>query len=546
MNNDLYYGATKCLLVQTKFSAFSFWNYQEVCDIVGAKYPAAPLGLLTVAGLLPQHWTFKLIDENVKPLLDEHLLWADIVCTGGMLPQQKSMLEFIERAHKLKCTVVVGGPDPTSQPDLYHEADFLVLGEGEITIPVFLDDLQKGATGGKYSSLERADMQKAVIPRFDLIRFNDYIMLGLQYIRGCPFNCEFCDVIELYGRVPRFKTTEQVISEMQYLYDLGYRGHIDMVDDNFIGNKRKVKELLEEMKKWSIAHHYPFYFSTEASLNLADDDELLQLMKDVDFRYVFLGIETPDKETLRINQKTQNVDRSVDDAILKFLSYGIVINGGYIIGFDTESPDIADHMIESIQGSGVCMTMVGLLYALPHTQLTHRLEAEGRLFRMASQTVRSDDIDQMTSGLNFKTKTPRIQILKNYERVIDTVFTPSNYYQRIIFTSLRIKPGYKFSPDFKDRLKMMRSFLKVCSRAGLSKDTAWLYWKMFFLVLFRNPKGVETAVNLATMFLHFYKQKKYIVSVTNHIITDLEKNGEESFNRRMLGQTKEVISGMPD
>jgi radical SAM superfamily enzyme YgiQ (UPF0313 family) len=538
MNNDLFYGATKCLLVQTKFSAFSFWNYQEVCNIVGAKYPAAPLGLLTVAGLLPQHWNFRLIDENVEPLLDEHLLWADIVCTGGMLPQQKSMLEFIQRAHSLKCTVVVGGPDPTSQPDLYREADFLVLGEGEITIPLFLDDLKKGVKGGKYSSLERADMQKAVIPRFDLIRFNDYIMLGLQYIRGCPFNCEFCDVIELYGRTPRFKTTEQVISEMQYLYDLGYRGHIDMVDDNFIGNKKKVKELLQEMKKWSKAHHYPFYFSTEASVNLADDDELLQLMKDVDFRYVFLGIETPDMDTLLINQKTQNVNKSVEDAVLKLLSYGLVSNGGYIIGFDTESQNIAELMITSIQGSGVCMTMVGLLYALPHTQLTHRLETEGRLFHLASKTVGIDDIDQMTSGLNFKTRKPRIEVLRDYVRVIDTVFMPSNYYKRVIFTSRHIKPNYKFSPGFWTWLKMMRSFLKVCSRAGMNRATAWHFWKMFFIVLFINPKGVETAVNLATMFLHFRKQKKYIVEITEQMIADLEKTGEEDFNRRMLGEAQ--------
>ena len=212
------------------------------------------------------------------------------------------------------------------------------------------------------------------------------------------------------------------------------------------------------MKKWSQDHNYPFYFSTEASVNLADDDELLQLMKDVDFRYVFLGIETPDTEMLIINQKTQNINRSVKDAILKFLSYGIVINGGYIIGFDTESPDIADQMIDSIQGSGVCMTMIGLLYALPHTQLTRRLEAEGRLFRMASQTVRSDDIDQMTSGLNFITKTSRIQILKNYMKVIETVFLPSNYYKRVVFTGLKIRPDYKFSMPFRARLKLLRSF----------------------------------------------------------------------------------------
>ncbi len=538
MYRNLFSGATKCLLVQTKFSAFSFWNYQEVCDIVGAKYPAAPLGLLTVAGLLPQHWIFRLIDENVEPLLDEHLLWADIVCTGGMLPQQKSMLEFIQRAHALGRIVVVGGPDPTSQPDLYKEADFLVLGEGEITIPSFLNDLQNGVKKGKYFSLERADMMQAVIPRFDLIRFHDYIMIGLQYIRGCPFNCEFCDVIELYGRIPRFKSTDQIIRELQSLFDLGYRGHIDMVDDNFIGNKKKVKELLQEIKKWSKIHHYPFFFTTEASVNLADDDELLQLMKDVDFRYIFLGIETPEQETLILNQKTQNVNRPVEDAIRKFLSYGFVINGGYIIGFDSESPDIADLMISSIQGSGVCMTMVGLLYALPHTQLTRRLESEGRLFHLASKSVSADDIDQMTSGLNFKTQIPRIQILKNYIRVIDTVFMPSNYYKRVIFTGLNIKPGYKYSPDFKTWCRYLYSFLKVCKRAGFTRATAWYYWRMLFTVLLRNPKGVETAVNLAAMFLHFRKQKEYIVTVTDQMITELEKTGEEAFNRKMLGEER--------
>jgi radical SAM superfamily enzyme YgiQ (UPF0313 family) len=238
---DLLEGPTRCLLVQTKFSAFSFWNYQDVCDIVGAKYPAAPLGLLTVAGLLPQHWIFRLIDENVEPLLDEHLLWADIVCTGGMLPQQKSMLEFIDRAHDLERIVIVGGPDPTSQPDLYNRADFLVLGEGEITIPMFLKDLRNGASSGTYVSAERANMLESVVPRYDLIRFRNYIMIGMQFIRGCPFNCEFCDVIELFGRTPRFKTNKQILKELQTLYDLGYRGHIDMVDDNFIGNKKKVK-----------------------------------------------------------------------------------------------------------------------------------------------------------------------------------------------------------------------------------------------------------------------------------------------------------------
>jgi len=530
---DLFSGSTKCLLVQTKFSAFSFWNYQDVCDIVGAKYPAAPLGLLTVAALFPQHWIFRLIDENVEPLLDEHFLWADIVCTGGMLPQQDSMLAFIRRAHQMDRPVVVGGPDPSSQPDLYKEAEYLVLGEGEITIPMFLDDLKKGKLTGRYCSEVRADMQKAVVPRYDLITFRNYIMIGLQFIRGCPFNCEFCDIIELYGRVPRYKSNAQVIRELQFLYDLGYRGHIDMVDDNFIGNKRKVKELLNEIKNWSQRHKYPFYFTTEASVDLADDEELLQLMKDVDFRYVFLGIETPENETLAINQKKQNVNKPVEDAVLKLLSYGIVSNGGYIIGFDSESPRIADHMIDSIQKSGICMAMIGLLYALPNTQLTRRLAAEGRLFQQSSRTVSATDIDQMTSGLNFVTKIPRTRILSNYIRIIDSVFNSKNYYLRVVYTGLKIRPEYRHTPDLKTWLIYMRSFLRVCNVAGFSSATGLLYWKMFFTVIVRNPKGIEAAVNLAAMYIHFQKQKDYIISITQKMIADIEKTGEENFNLKM-------------
>ena len=535
---DLYNEVTKCLLVQTKFSAYSFWNYQEVCEIVGKKYPAAPLGLLTVAALFPQHWQFRLIDENVEPLLDEHLTWADLVCIGGMLPQQNSMLDLIARAHNLNAVVVVGGPDPTSQPDLYKEADFLVLGEGENTIPMFLEDLKKGAKSGKYVSPDRADMLKAVVPRYDLIRFTDYIMIGLQFIRGCPFNCEFCDVIELYGRIPRFKTIEQVMKELQSLYDLGYRGHIDMVDDNFIGNKKKVKDLLREIITWTKARKYPFYFTTEASVNLADDDELLQLMKDADFRYVFLGIETPDNDTLALNNKNQNVDKSIEDAVMKIMSYGMVSNGGYILGFDSDRAQIADQMIASIQDSGICMAMIGLLYALPNTQLTRRLERENRLFHMSSKSVTDSDIDQMTSGLNFLTLTSRVEILKNYIRIVEAIFKPSNYYKRVVYTGLHVKTDYKHKPDFKTWLVYMRSFLRVCKKAGFSKATGFAYWKMFFTIIFRNPKGIEPGVNLAAMFIHFMKQKEYIVSVTQKMISAIEKTGEKAFNEKMMTSDK--------
>ena len=258
-------------------------------------------------------------------------------------------------------------------------------------------------------------------------------------------------------------------------------------------------------------------------------------MKEADFRYVFLGIETPDNETLALNNKSQNVNKPIKDAVLKLLSYGIVSNGGYILGFDSDRPQIADQMVDSIQESGICMAMIGLLYALPNTQLTGRLEQEQRLFHLTSQNVGSEDIDQMTSGLNFLTLIPRATILSNYVRVLDAIFNPSNYYKRVTYTGLNVKPHYRHKPDFITWLAYMRSFLRVTRKAGFSKQTGYFYWKMFFTVILRNPFGIEPAVNLAAMFIHFSKQKEYIVSVTREMISHLERTGEEVFNSKMMG-----------
>jgi len=433
---DLSDKGTKCLIVQSEFSEFSFWNYVDICKLRGAKYPAAPLGLMTAAALLPQQWEFKLVDVNVKPLLNEHFDWADIVCTGGMLPQQRSMFSIIDKAHQYGCPVVVGGPDPSSQPSLYQSADYLVQGEGEVTIPLFIQDIGKGSKSAEYKSDRKADMTDAVVPRFDLIRFDDYIQVGIQYSRGCPFNCEFCDIIELYGRISRTKTQEQIIKELQTLYDLGYRGHIDFVDDNFIGNKKNVREVLPVVREWSNANNYPFYFSTESSINLADDDNLLQMMKDVDFRYVFIGIETPEDEILKLTNKRINLNRSMVNSVNKSSSYGMIGNGGFIIGFDNETDQIAENMIQCIQDSGICMAMVGKLYALPETQLTRRLEKEGRLFEN-SGTLRetNTELDQTTDGLNFITSRPRIDVLKDYNHVIKYIYDPGHYYERVTYTA---------------------------------------------------------------------------------------------------------------
>ena len=525
---------TTCLLVQPQFSTFSFWNYVDVCKIVGAKYPAAPLGLMTVAALLPQHWALKLVDANVEPLLDEHFEWADIVCTGGMLSQQQGVLSIIDKAHEHGCRVVVGGPDPSSQPNLYESADYLVHGEGELTIPMLIEDLAKGATSGAYHSPDKPDMTQAVVPRYDLIRFKDYIQVGVQYSRGCPFNCEFCDIIELYGRKQRAKNPEQVMKELQVLYDLGYRGHIDFVDDNFVANKRRVKKLLPAIREWSEAHGYPFYFSTEASIEFTDDDELLQMMQDVDFRYVFVGIETPEDEVLKQAQKPQNINRSLAQDMRKISAHGMIVNGGFILGFDNETDRTADKMIRCIQDSGICMAMLGMLYALPNTQLTRRLRREGRLFEDGSkQRDNSTEIDQMTSGLNFVTTRPRSKILKDYVRVIEYIYDPKRYYERIAYTALNLKRINKYRPSFGRMLNTARAFLRLCGQATFNRTTGPLFWKLLFTVLVRSPRAVESAVNLAAMFIHFEKQCRFVIENTTQKLAHIEEHGEEFGGRAM-------------
>ena len=534
MKNLLEKG-TKCILIQSKFSPFSYWNYTDVCKLVGAKYPAAPLGLMTVAALLPQHWQFKLVDENVEPLLEEHIEWADIVCTGGMLSQQKGIISVINRSHQHGRPVVVGGPDPSSQPNVYQSADYLVLNEGEITIPMFIEELAKGCRNGEFRSEEKADLTKAVIPRFDLIRFKDYLQVGIQYSRGCPFNCEFCDVIEHYGRKPRTKTPEQIIDELQYLYNSGYRGHIDFVDDNFIGNKRTVKKVLAAIKKWSKANNHPFYFSTEASINIANDEDLLEMMRDVDFRFVFVGIETPETKILELTQKKQNLNIPVSMAVKKIYSYGMIVNAGFIIGFDNESNRIADNMINCIQDSGISMAMLGTLYALPKTQLARRLKREGRLSEDSS-TLRNTNtqIDQTTNGLNFITTRPRIDILKDYIRVIRYIYDPENYFKRVTYAGLSINFAPKYKTNFMGRLKLLKVFLELSKKLGFTKTTGWIFWKMFFTVLFKNPSGIEPAVNLAAMFLHFHKQSKFIIRIVSEEIENIKNSVEMNYTRITL------------
>jgi radical SAM superfamily enzyme YgiQ (UPF0313 family) len=421
------------LLVSPEFPHNTFWNIKVTSEIAGARHAAIPLGLVTVAAMLPAEWSCRLVDLNVSELGQADLDWADIVLTGGMNVQRISCMQIIERVQREGKPVAVGGPDASSQPEVYEHADFLVVGEAEDVIHDFVAAWRGGARRGRFVAPKfKVDVTKTPVPRFDLLHRTDYLYFAVQFSRGCPFTCEFCDIIELYGRNPRVKTVNQFLGELEALYRSGYRGQLDFVDDNFIGNKKAVKAMLPALIAWQKEHAYPFWFSTEASINLADDDELLTLMRIANFAIVFVGIESPDTDTLVSMQKKQNTRRSLAESVHKIYAAGIFAIAGFIVGFDSESSSIAQQMVECVEDTSIPICMVGLLVALPNTQLSRRLQREGRLFPFdwLESALRDHGGDQCTLGLNFHTLRPRRAVLADYKRVIDTVYDSAAYFAR--------------------------------------------------------------------------------------------------------------------
>ena len=494
----------KALLVYPRFNARSFWNYAATCEVVGVRYPAAPLGLITVAALLPPSWDLRLVNCNTEELTEADLAWADLVMTGGMLPQQHDALRIIALAQRHGKPVVVGGPDATSSPNFYAASDFLVLGEAEDIMPAFLAAWDRGERKGVFHAEGSPDLTRSPIPRFDLLKFDQYLTVGVQFSRGCPFNCEFCDIIELYGRVPRPKATAQMLAELDTLWRLGYRGHVDFVDDNLIGNGKALKRFLPELKGWLKDHNHPFEFSTEASINLADDRTLLEMLKEANFFSIFVGIESPDPETLIHTQKKQNTRRVLADSIQKIYQAGMYVNAGFIIGFDTEKASCAQGLIQCIEDTAIPVCMVGLLFALPNTQLTRRLLAEGRLHPADSIDWDETMADQCTSGLNFETTRPRAEVLADYHKVLASVYAPAAYFERVRRVGRQLDCSRRrLKLPLMRRLLDLRTFSRLVLRMGI-KDASVRrhWWRTLFDVLLHNPFAIKDTVSMMALYLH--------------------------------------------
>jgi radical SAM superfamily enzyme YgiQ (UPF0313 family) len=424
--------------------------------------------------------------------------WAELVVISGMIVQKEDMQRQITEAKRRGLPVAVGGPFASSTPDAPELAlvDFKVLDEGEITLPMFIEAIQKGEKSGRFSSNgEKPDVTGTPIPRFDLLDLSAYDSMSVQFSRGCPFQCEFCDIIVLYGRKPRTKNPEQLIAELQYLYDLGWRRSIFLVDDNFIGNKRNAKLLLPALKQWQIEKGYPFSFATEASVDLAADDELLEMMAEARFDSVFLGIETPDEASLSIAGKHQNTRSSLEESVDRITSYGIRVMAGFIIGFDGEKAGAGNRIVEFVSRTGIPEAMMGMLQALPNTGLWHRLEKEGRLIE---EKADAKGVNQ-TNLLNFVPSRPIRDIANEYVDAFSRLYEPNAYIDRVTHYYLKVgKPrwqsyvktaalGKPTLPSFTD----VRALAIVIWRQGLMRDTRFRFWKALATIARRNPDNLE-------------------------------------------------------
>ena len=460
----------KILLVYPKYPD-TFWSFKYALKFVSKKASLPPLGLITVAAMLPPEFEKKLVDMNVNKLKDEDILWADYLFLSAMSIQKESAKQVIRRCNELGVKVVAGGPLFTTRQNEFAGVDHFVLNEAEITLSSFIEDLKNGKERHIYKSDQWADLSKTPIPMHNLLDMKKYATMSIQYSRGCPFECDFCNIATLYGRAPRTKNSKQIIAELESIYSMGWRGGLFFVDDNFIGNKVKLKrEILPAIIDWMKKKKYPFSFHTEASINLADDEELMQLLIKAGFDTVFIGIESPNEESLIECGKVTNKNRNLIASVKKIQQFGLQVQGGFIVGFDSDPSNIFDRLIEFIQESGITTAMVGLLNAPVGTKLYLRLKSEGRLLNSMSG-------DNTDFSMNFVPKMSYEALINGYKNIVQSIYTPKHYYTRL----KRFLKNYNPIQEkvFHLRYSHIKAGLKSMFILGILRKERFYYWRLF-------------------------------------------------------------------
>ncbi len=498
----------RVLLINPEFPS-SFWSLQQSCELLGRKTLMPPLGLITLAALLPGDWEFRLADLDTRRLLPEDWDWAEIVMLSGMIVQRDGLINLIREAKARHKTVVVGGPFATSVPQdiLAAGADFLVRGEGEITLPIWLAAWRAGETHGVIEPDARPEMTLSPVPRFDLLNLDDYITLGIQTSRGCPFNCEFCDIVNLYGRKPRYKSPDQVLAELDAIYKLGWRREIFICDDNFIGNQTHARAILGQLIPWMQKHGEPFSFWTQVSANLGQHTAMVDLLTEANFGNVFIGVESPDEAVLVGNRKYQNVKNPLGQSLTNISANGLGVVASFIMGFDQETKGAGDRIRAFVEQHNLPAVMVNLLQAMPNTALWDRLQQENRL----TETGVSADMTDRT--FNFQPIRPAAEIVAEYIRTVDWLYEPTNYLARTYRYYLAMRPtraaaGKSKSPGPgnqkhhlppQPRREDLVALLKLCWRQGVVADFRWQFWRQLVGIWRHNPSRLQKYLSQCAM-----------------------------------------------
>ncbi|WP_005033378.1 B12-binding domain-containing radical SAM protein [Holophaga foetida] len=513
----------------------TYWSMKYAVPFLGRRSAFPPLGLLTVAAMLPKDWNLRLVDLNIEEMDESAVATADLVLTSSMLIQSESLNEIIALCNHCGVPVVAGGPHPTASWRQIKGVDHFILNEAEVTLAAFLEDYQQGCPKPVYQSDEKADLTCTPPPRWDLVKPHQYAAMALQFSRGCPHACEFCDITALFGHRPRCKTPAQFLAECEGLYTMGWRGSLFVVDDNFIGNSRAVKTLLAELELWQKAHDYPFTLFTEASLLLAEDEELLDLMVAAGFNMVFLGIETPDAETLAAIGKRQNLRTDLVAAVRRIQDKGMEVTAGFIVGFDGDQTDIFDRQLRFIQQAAIPTAMMGLLTALPGTQLHHRLEEEGRILSISG----GDNTHDLS--LNFEPRMDRATLLAGYKRVLMELYTPSHYFARCQELLKRLKVHRNSSRHI--GLPEVRACLRSLLIQGFSRYSL-AYWSFLLRSLLRKPRMATEIVTMAVKGHHYFKVTRAMVELDRfkrgleRVRHALESHSGQAYRERALAHLR--------